>query len=405
MLDMVQRKKEFDAAVAAASANLDGLLAAGWQCTGESTKTTQMGWMAMMQLAGKRSAEHDSSAGSTPTKRRVIERMQTPPSRTSPGISRLECDNEVPPTDLEIARVYAELESMHQEVAGVDIQHVLHGVLRVTSKHNLVEQHGATYLAYNKCLLLQAFEGRRSLGLKTGHGGMLLRKVVEKWEEEIRDGASIYVPKIKRNNEVACRLLACVVELSQHLSPDDEARTCEPTWTHNFIAPYMSLIADAELTVKYDSTTAYSVKRPDVQIVSGNRVITCVEIKHKWAKQTDMKKDQSRVIKSAMHYISHDASTFELAANPVRLALWCAGEEVFVYEVVGYPSGLFIAVEIARFCLPTSIRPGTVSLVADAIGWFSAVAERVQHVKRRMHADVARPGRSFGGGDNEEEEF
>ncbi|KAJ3158499.1 hypothetical protein HDU86_002724 [Geranomyces michiganensis] len=321
------------------------------------------------------------------------------PSTITP--QRTESGEELPPSDGEVARVYEELAGKHLELAGMDVGQILRKILQLNPKPNLMEVHGPTHLALNKCLLLSRvmpalfegacsrmewaeFESRRMLTCKTEIAGKALRPMVEKWEAEVRKGATIWVPKINRADESACRLLACVVALSQHLGPEDAAPICEPTWTHNLVAPYMSFIEDPELKVKFDSTTAYSIKRPDVQIILGTRVATCAEIKPKQAKPTEKKKDQARVVKSAMHYISADALNFELADDSVRLALWCPGDEVFVYEVVGYASGLFVAVEIARFSLPTALRPSTISMVAEAIGWFSAVADRVHHIARRM---------------------
>ncbi|KAJ3164352.1 hypothetical protein HDU88_005450 [Geranomyces variabilis] len=307
-------------------------------------------------------------------------------------------DDVVPSTDAELDTACGELAAMHVDVAGADNGGMLRKLLHHTSKKRIVEANGAEFLAFNKCLLLatsmpsafaaagvprdvwsqvrRAF-GRRALELKPEIAEHSLRRLVNQWHDEINDGATIFAPEIHRKNEAAVRLLSCVVNLSQSLRLDD--------------APNV-LVADPELEFLINNATTYSIKRPDIQIVMGERVTLCAEVKRKGSKATDMKKDQSRVIMSAVHHLKEDAARYESAENPVRLALWCPGEEVFAYEVVSYPCGLFIAAEIARFTLPTAIRPSTISQISEAIGWFAAIAERVGHIKRRMQAEVARPG-------------
>ncbi|KAJ3158522.1 hypothetical protein HDU86_002747 [Geranomyces michiganensis] len=260
--------------------------------------------------------------------------------------ARPELDEDVPPSDTQIARVYAELEGMHQDVGDVDISQVLRTILRQTQKKEIIQQNGPVHLAYHKCLLLS----------------------------EAMPAAFV---EIDCADDGACRLLACVVALAQHLRLEDMAQVCEPTWTHRLVAPYMSLVADGALSIKYDGRTVYSEKRPDVQLTFGTRVAACVEVKGMWARATEKLKDQSRVVQAVMKYMAPDAATMTLVNTLVRLAMWSSGKDMCVYEVIRYSCGLAIAVEVARFDLPVAIRRGTVSQVAPAIGCFSAVAARI----------------------------
>ncbi|KAJ3145792.1 hypothetical protein HDU89_006844 [Geranomyces variabilis] len=98
------------------------------------------------------------------------------------------------------------------------------------------------------------------------------------------------------------------------------------------------------LTIRYDEHMAYSDERPDVQVLFGTRVAACSEIK----------------------------SMLTLINKPVRLAMWSPSKDRYAYEVIRYWGGLAIVV----------------GQVVHAIGWFSAVAARIDHIKRRMEADV-----------------
>ncbi|KAJ3133985.1 hypothetical protein HDU90_005333 [Geranomyces variabilis] len=262
----------------------------------------------------------------------------------------------LPPTHR--SRVYAELEVMHQDVGDADISQVLRAILRQMQKKDLVERNGPVHLAFHKCLLLPeamcaAFAGscsqaqwssmrkffeKRVLQRHRLHGGKDLERLVEKWENAIRIGATIYVPKIDRTDDGACRLsacpkLACVVALSQHLRLEGAAQVCEPTWAHNLFVPDMSLVAMA-LTIRYDERVAYSNKRPDVQVSFGTRVVACGEIKSMWAKATDTLKDHSQVMRAAIEYMAQDAARLTLIIQPVRLAMWCPGKDMYAYEVI-----------------------------------------------------------------------
>ncbi|KAJ3151925.1 hypothetical protein HDU89_001566 [Geranomyces variabilis] len=370
------------------------------------TPPVLLGPAASPLTAGRKGLGAEGGSGSL---LKAADNHQTPPAVPSTMTpARPELDEDVPPTDAEIAHVHAELEGMQQDVGGVDISNVLRAILRQAHRRDLIEQNGVMHLAFHKCLLLSeampaAFTGacsqaqwssmrsvfeKRVLVRNKEYGGKDLECLAEKWEKAVRAGAKLHIPKIDRTNDAACRLLACVAALSQHLGLEDAAPMSEPTWTLKLFAPYMSLVADSMLTIKYDERTPYSDKRPDVQASFGTRVAACGEIKSMWAKATDMKKDQSRAVRAAVEYMAQDAARLTLANNPVRLAMWSPGKEMYAYEVIRYPCGLAIAVEIARFDLPVAIRRGTVAQVAHAIGWFSAVAARIDHIKRRMEADL-----------------
>ncbi|KAJ3158042.1 hypothetical protein HDU89_000425 [Geranomyces variabilis] len=100
---------------------------------------------------------------------------------------------------------------------------------------------------------------------------------------------------------------------------------------------------------------------------------------------------KSRYISSAVHFMEMDKRTHELTSTPpARMAIWMAGDEIFVYEVLGYPDGMYVAFEIARFRIPVAMRADTVGVAAEAIGWFSAVMKRIEKLKRTMDADKAK---------------
>ncbi|KAJ3185163.1 hypothetical protein HDU87_002730 [Geranomyces variabilis] len=142
-----------------------GALAATRQVYGELAKlgwqNNLLGWETTQHdvgLTGKRPppTDNDSSPGSLPIKRHHGA-VGPPPSSRPPAMPpavpstltpvRPEVDKDLPPTDTEIARVHAELEQMHQDIAGVDISKVLRNVLRPTHKKDLVEQNGGSSTA------------------------------------------------------------------------------------------------------------------------------------------------------------------------------------------------------------------------------------------------------------------
>ncbi|KAI8586719.1 hypothetical protein BDZ88DRAFT_454707 [Geranomyces variabilis] len=320
---------------------------------------------------------------------------------------------DVPPENAQIREIFAELEGKTLDLCGVDIASVLRNVLSRTPKADMVPKNAIEYLALHKCVLLshgrpsayasacsreqwqklrESFK-RRRLDMATAHGEKPLRALVEKWERAVDCGHKIYMPKRCGKLESAALLATCVQNLSLYLRPHDAEEVCEATWTLKFVAPYFALLANEDLNVAYDSTTVYSINRPDIHVRLGSdgRVVACVEVKRLWATRVEKDKDQARVISSAVHFMEMDKRTHELTSTPpARMAIWMAGDEIFVYEVLGYPDGMYVAFEIARFRIPVAMRADTVGVAAEAIGWFSAVMKRIEKLKRTMDADKAK---------------
>ncbi|KAJ3160618.1 hypothetical protein HDU86_000376 [Geranomyces michiganensis] len=114
------------------------------------------------------------------------------------------------------------------------------------------------------------------------------------------------------------------MKLSMHLKLEDVEDVCDGTWTPNFVAAYFSLLADRDLRIKYDSTTKYSITRPDIQVAIGTegRPVAAVEIKRHWAGRVEKTKDQGRVISAVAHYLALDCRTHQCGAPPpARIAL------------------------------------------------------------------------------------
>ncbi|KAJ3156307.1 hypothetical protein HDU89_004089 [Geranomyces variabilis] len=159
----------------------------------------------------------------------------------------------------------------------------------------------------------------------------------------------------------------------------------EPGGSHPF-----GDMSNQDLNTRFDSKTVHNIDRPDVQVTLGlqHRLIAAMEIKRFWAGRVDTAKDQARVISATIHYLKKDAIRHHVVSSPpVRMAIWMPGDEIYAYEVIGYPDDLFLAVQVARFRVPMAIREDTVGLTTEALGWFAAIMLPIKKIGRIMLAD------------------
>ncbi|KAJ3156277.1 hypothetical protein HDU86_004041 [Geranomyces michiganensis] len=196
------------------------------------------------------------------------------------------------------------------------------------------------------------------------------------------------------------------------LRPETPEKVSEATWTLERVAPFLRLLDDERLRVKYDNTQTYDWTRPDVQVYvkSCGRTVSNWEIKSKWAGDAEKAKDKARIILSTLKCLRIDEEMFDTGdPPPVRLAVHAPGEEVCVYEVMGY-KGMAIAVEVAHFAYLAELRSGTTTALVEAFAMFvaimvrkekptanpgdhfltSIVQRRIETLHRRMLADKAK---------------
>ncbi|KAJ3163661.1 hypothetical protein HDU86_000248 [Geranomyces michiganensis] len=126
---------------------------------------------------------------------------------------------------------HAELEKMHHDVAGVDSDKSF----AEDAQQDFIEHNAPTHLAFNKCLLQSEEVPQSIVGACSRAEWSAMRKIFER-------------RFLEHNTE--------------------HGGFGRSLWTHNMFAPYMSLICDAEITIKYDDATAYSKNRPDVWVTA-----------------------------------------------------------------------------------------------------------------------------------------
>ncbi|KAJ3156776.1 hypothetical protein HDU86_003542 [Geranomyces michiganensis] len=228
------------------------------------------------------------------------------------------------------------------------------------------------------------------LRLKQHHGGLEIRPLVEEMVERLACGQSNYSPKIDHENEGQVNLQACFIALSKALSIGAPKPMCEATGVSHFRAPFFLLLDPGDAMETFDNTQSYDRTRPDVQVrqQETGRLVANVEVKCPWAKWTERVKDLSRVLYSAKHFLDTDGAKFHSNGRcKVSLSMHMNGTVVTVYEVLRWER-MYGAIEIAKFSVPIELRAGTVTAVAEAIGWFSAVMARIEKLNRRMMSDI-----------------